>query len=273
MRLGGPVKKTEDASAWVQAHIEAGYDAAYWPNPPVEQEAEYMSAAASAGIMIAEVGAWSNPLNPDSAEREKAIRFCIDQLATADRIGARCCVNIAGSLGAKWDGPAPDDLKERAFAQIVRTVRRIIDAVQPTRTYYTLETMPWMYPHSVKSYLRLLEAIDRDRFAVHLDVVNLINCPSRYFHNSMLIHDAVAALGAKIRSCHAKDTLMSDRFTVHIDEVAPGKGTLDYATLLRELSLLDDDIPIMLEHLPAEEYPRAAAYIREVAESEGITLG
>jgi len=43
----------------------------------------------------------------------------------------------------------------------------IIDAVQPTRTFYTLETMPWMYPDSPQSYLRLLQAVDRRQFAVH----------------------------------------------------------------------------------------------------------
>ena len=48
---------------------------------------------------------------------------------------------------------------------IVETTRQIIDAVKPTRTYYTLETMPWAYPDSARSYAQLLEAIDRPRLA------------------------------------------------------------------------------------------------------------
>ena len=72
----------------------------------------------------------------------------------ADEIGARCCVNIAGSRGAKWDGPHPADLTPETFDLIVQSVREIIDAVKPTRAFYTLETMPWMYPDSADSYLR-----------------------------------------------------------------------------------------------------------------------
>ncbi|MHB9026481.1 MAG: sugar phosphate isomerase/epimerase family protein [Armatimonadota bacterium] len=272
MRLGGPVSNCESPDQWAAEHLAAGYNAAYWPNPPVEMEEAFLHAAGAAGLVIAEVGAWSNPLSPDPAEREKARRRCIEQLATADRVGARCCVNIAGSLGAQWAGPAADDLTERAFEQIVHTTQEIIDAVKPTRTYYSLETMPWMYPDSTESYLQLIEAIDRERFAVHFDPVNLINSPARYFHNGAVIREAVAAFGHRIRSCHAKDVLMDTKFIVHLDEVAPGNGTLDYGAFLHALEALDPDTPLMLEHLEMEEYPRAAQYIRSVAEREGIRL-
>ena len=69
---------------------------------------------------------------------------------------------------------------------IVQTVREIIDAVKPVRTFYTLETMPWMYPDSAHSYLELIRAIDRERFAVHLDVVNLVCSPQRLLRQRRL---------------------------------------------------------------------------------------
>lgn len=272
MRLGGPVFSTDTPEAWVAAHQAAGYTAAYWPNVPREQEAAYVQAAADANLLIAEVGAWSNPLSPDPETRKQAVAWCQHQLAVADRVGARCCVNIAGSLGEKWDGPFAADLTEDAFAQIVETTREIIDAVKPTRTYYSLETMPWMYPDSAECYRALIDAIDRERFAVHLDPVNLINCPQRYFQNAQLLRDAFATLGPQVRSCHAKDIRMADNLTVHLDEVAPGDGKLDYTAFLQALTELDPDTPLMLEHLPEEDYPRAAAYIRAVASEAGITL-
>ena len=66
---------------------------------------------------------------------------------------------------------------------IVETIRSIIDAVKPTRTFFTLETMPWAYPDSPDTYLRLFKAIDRKQFAVHLDPVNLVCSPQRYYGN------------------------------------------------------------------------------------------
>ncbi|MFB3891333.1 MAG: sugar phosphate isomerase/epimerase family protein [Phycisphaerae bacterium] len=276
MRLGGPVfDKFDSSDAWAAAVKRQGYRAAYCPVKPGVDDGKvraYADAAAKAGIVIAEVGAWSNPLSPDDAQRRKALQHCKDSLALADRIGARCCVNIAGSRGEKWDGPSPLDLTAETFDMIVQTVREIIDAVRPTRTFYTLETMPWMYPDSPDSYVRLLDSIDRPAAAVHFDPVNLINCPERYFDAGAVIREFVARLGPRIRSCHAKDIILADRMTVHLDECRPGKGGLDYRVCLRELSRLDADLPLMLEHLSAEEYPPAAAHIRAVAAELGIPV-
>jgi sugar phosphate isomerase/epimerase len=277
MRLGGPLfTEFSDAQTWAQAVRQTGYRAAYRPAKTTDTDEvlqEYAEAAQQADIIIAEVGAWSNPLSPDKAIRAKALDRCKNSLALADRIGARCCVNIAGSRGAKWDGPDARDLTDETFGLIVETVRDIIDTVKPSRSFYTLETMPWMYPDSPDAYLRLRQAIDRRQFAVHLDPVNLVCSPQRYFSNRALLEECFTKLGPYIRSCHAKDIILRQNLTVHLDEVRPGLGGLDYVTFLRELNRLDRDVPLMLEHLPDKrEYAAAADHLRGVARQEGITL-
>jgi len=277
MRLGGPVfDKCDSPEEWVRAVRSLGYRAAYCPlglDAPQDVICAYEHAAEQADIVIAEVGAWSNPLSPDDDVRKQAVEKCKRSLALADAIGARCCVNIAGSRGAKWDGPCKEDLTDETFDAIVEVVRDILDDVQPQRAFYTLETMPCMYPDSTDAYIDLIRAIDRKQFAVHFDPVNLVCSPRRYFNNGDLIRDFVARLGSHIRSCHAKDILLQDRLTVHLDEVRPGQGALDYSALLREVSHLDKDVPVMLEHLSsADEYKAAAEYIRSVAAATGVSL-
>jgi len=277
MRLGAPIfTQYQDPETWATAVYAKGYRAAYCPVKPGADMATvqaYRAAAATHNIVIAEVGAWSNPLSPDPAVRTAALEKCKAGLDLADQIGARCCVNIAGSRGDKWDGPHPADLTDDTFDLIVATVREIIDAVQPRYSYYTLETMPWMYPDSVESYVRLIQAIDRPRCAAHFDPVNLVNSPQRYFRSGDLIRDFVEKLGPHIRSCHVKDIALDKQLTVHLDEVRPGLGGLDYAALLHAVKKLDADLPLMLEHLPDEnEYDLAAAHLRAAAQQEGIDL-
>ena len=84
------------------------------------------------------------------------------------------------------------------------------------------------------------------------------------------LRECFAKLGKWIVSCHAKDILMSDQLTVHLQEVRPGLGALDYHTFLTELDRLPGDVPLILEHLPVEEYPLAQQYVLEVAEACGI---
>jgi sugar phosphate isomerase/epimerase len=277
IRLGGPVFKDEYDSPerWLQVIKQRGYSAAICP---VEDSADdrlveaYRELAAKNDIIIAEVGAWSNPIHPDKVEREAAVEKCIRKLGLAERIGARCCVNVSGSRGTeKIGGPHAKNLTEETFQMIVETTRGIIDAIKPSRTFYTLEMMPCSYPDSVDSYLELIRAIDRKEFAVHLDPVNLMNSPSRYYHNGDLIRDAFKRLGKYIRSCHAKDTLLRNTLTLHIDEIIPGQGNLDYQTYLQELGKLNN-VPLMMEHMGRDEYPVAAEYIRKTGKSIGLNF-
>jgi sugar phosphate isomerase/epimerase len=277
MRLGGPVAEHyDDPEQWVVALRRLGYSAAYCPVDESRGSGvvrAYARAAETANIVIAEVGAWSNPLSPDEPTRRAALSLCQARLALADEIGARCCVNIAGSRGEQWDGPHPDNLTQATFDLIVETVRQIVDAVKPRRTFYTLEPMPWVYPDSPDSYLRLIRAIDRPQVAVHLDPANIVSSPQRFYANGALIRECFAKLGPYIKSCHAKDIRLDTRLTVHLDEVRPGLGGLDYRAYLQELDRLDPDTPLMLEHLStAEEYELSANYVRSVAEDLGVAL-
>ncbi len=278
MRFGGPTfGDVSTPEKWIASVRKQGYRAAYCP---VKADAgdsiitEYADAARQADIIIAEVGAWSNPISPNDDERKKAIDHNIGQLALAEKIGARCCVNIAGSRNPdQWDGPHKDNLRMETFMMIVETTQGIIDAVKPTRTFYSLEPMPWVFPDSPKTYRDLIKMIDRPAFAAHLDPVNWIVSPRLFFHNGDFIEECFLQLGRHTKSCHLKDITLSGKLTVHLDEAAPGKGNLDYRTLLRELGRLDADTPAMLEHLPNEqEYAQAAAYVRLIANELGITL-
>jgi sugar phosphate isomerase/epimerase len=275
VRLGSPLPQTWDSPAgWIAAVQRRRFRAAYWPlgdDADAATVSAYADAAGSADIVIAEIGAWSNPISPDERTRAAALELCKRRLELADRIGARCCVNIAGSRADTWDAPHPDNLSPETFALIVDTVREIIDAVEPQRTFYSLEPMPWCLPDSPDSYLALLAAVKRRQFGVHLDPVNLVNSPARFYDNAGLLRECFAKLGPHIKSCHAKDVTLANELTVHLAEVRPGLGALDYRVLLSELDRLDPDTPLLVEHLSDDsEYAAATAHIRRVADSLGV---
>jgi sugar phosphate isomerase/epimerase len=277
IRLGGPIfEKVDDPDGWVAALGRLNYSTTYCPVDPGASSdiiAAYRRAAERADILIAEIGAWSNPISRDPLERSKAIAHCQRYLALADEIGASCCVNIPGSRGEKRNEPNAANDSPETFDLIVQSVRQIIDAVNPIHSAYALETMPWIPPDSPDSYLALLKAVDRKGFAVHLDPVNMINCPTRAYHTGDFLRECFAKLGPYIRSCHAKDIRFEHRLTVHLDECAPGEGCLDYPAFFRELASLNRDVPVLLEHLKtAEEYQQAGNYVRRIASETGVKI-
>jgi sugar phosphate isomerase/epimerase len=278
IRLGGPVyDKYNDPDAWIQSLKKYGYRAAYCPVGPDASDDEiqaYKLAAQKEDIVISEVGAWSNPISPDEIAKKEAVEKCIKALELAEKIEANCCVNISGSLNVEhWAGPHPGNLSDDTFDLVVETTRKIIDAVNPVKTYFALEPMPWSFPYSPDSYLRLVKAMDRPRFGVHFDPVNMVTSPYVLFNNGDMIKDTFKKLGLNIRSCHAKDVFIKeDIYMPNINEIRPGLGTLDYATFLTELSKLKD-IPLMMEHLNTqEEYNLAANYIRSIGKQVNIDL-
>jgi sugar phosphate isomerase/epimerase len=277
MRLGIELEiENDDPEEVAHACANAGYSAAVLTQASIGQRERIQAictALARHDVVLAEVGVWNNMLHPDPERRAANVKANIDALVLADEVGALCCVNIAGSFHpTAWDGPHPRNLSEEAFELTIQNVRQILDAVKPERALYTLETMPWVIPDSADSYLRLIKAVDRPMFGVHLDPVNLINCPSRYYDNAEFLRECFAKLGPWIVSCHGKDILLREQLTVHLDEVRPGLGALDYNAFLTELSHLPGDVPLILEHLPPQEYPAARDYVVRVAAQAGLSF-
>lgn len=278
LRLGGPVfLKSDDPRELAREHRRLGYSAAYCPPAKLEDSErlrEIERAFAAENVVIAEVGAWANLLDPDEARRKKNYQYVRDRLALADAVGARCCVNIAGSYNPKiWYGPHPRNFSKEFFDAAVENARRLIDEVKPRRTRFAYEMMGWAIPDSPASYARLLKAIDRKAFGVHIDVANGINSPERFYRNADFIRECFRTLGPWVVSCHAKDLDWVVEMNVHFVEVIPGRGQLDYRTYLTELARLPVEAPLMLEHLKGpEEYEEGRRYIQNLARELGLTL-
>lgn len=277
MRIGGEVKKNySNPEEWIKRVKELNYSTVLAPvgyNDSHEEKMAYLDCARSNNVTIGEVGVWRNPISLDKEEAKRNIEFCKERLALAEELGAACCVNITGARGEIWDGFYKENYDDDVYSLIVDTIRDIIDGVNPRRTYYTIETMPWMIPDSPDSYLKLIKDVDRKAFAVHLDFTNMINSPVRFLRSDGFIEECFSKLGTYIKSIHAKDAYMEKAYPCVIREVMPGKGKLNYRKIVHLISKLGDDIPVFVEHLDThEEYLKASSYVRKIAESEGVTV-
>ena len=276
VRLGAPVDAgSDDPTAMAQAHRKLGYRAAYCPDVKLADRDRIRAvseAFAKHDVVIAEVGRWCNLMEADEAKRRENLNTVIDGLALADEIGARCCVNIAGSFNREvWYGPDPENLSRQYFDAAVENARAIVDAVKPRRTKFSYEVMGWALPNGPDSYLELLKAVDREWFGVHLDPCNAVNCPERFYRNTDLLNEFFDKLGPHIVSCHAKDLVWDVEMNVHFREVGPGQGKMDYTTWLKRMAALPQDVPLMMEHLPApKDYDVPRKYLFELGPKAGI---
>ncbi|MCQ2518904.1 MAG: sugar phosphate isomerase/epimerase [Lachnospiraceae bacterium] len=266
MRLGLSTSlNNNSADEWAKAHAAVGCKSVVFPldsTAPDSLVAEYVKAAKENDQLIAEVGIWRNAISPDKAEQKKNLEYSINQLALADKIGARCCVNVAGSTGKRWDGAYKENFSKEVWDKTVKMVQTIIDEVKPSNTFFTLEPMPWMVPTGPHEYLRLMDDVERSHFAVHMDIINMINSAERYFFHDDFLEETFELLGSNIKSCHLKDILLLEDFTFQLRECACGEGTFNLEHYVKLANACDPDMPMIIEHLKSnEEYLASIKYV------------
>jgi len=280
IRLGRMLKAhgpDEDPRDMARGYREAGYMAVNCPEvslsdtPRIEAIREGFAAE---NVLIAEVGGWCNLNAADPDENARNREFVVEKLALADEIGALCCVDYIGSFepGTQF-AHHPDNFSAEGFERCVEVIRDVIDTVKPRRAKFCLEMMQTVLPDNAAVYLSLIHAVDRPAFAVHMDPANLIVSPRIYADTGAMIRECVAILGEWIVSCHAKDVILRESLALHIDEVRPGLGNMDYATYLRELDQLPGEVPLLIEHLAADEdYDLARDYLLAFGRERGVTF-
>ena len=268
MRLGtsSPLSHTSPEE-WAQNQVKLGCSTVVFPVQSNEDEKKiiaYKDAADKAGLSIAEVGIWRNALAADPDERKRNMDYCVEQLRLADFLGARCAVNVAGAFGERWDGGYRANFTEDAWKQTVSMVQEVIDRADVKNTYFSLEPMPWMIPTGPQEYVKLMEAVGRECFAVHMDIINMINSADRYFNPEEFVDECAEVLGKHIRSCHIKDVHLDSRYTLRLEECGPGEGEFPLRHYVTKMHEIDPDMPVILEHLNTdEEYIRFMTYLKE----------
>ncbi|MDF2588618.1 MAG: Xylose isomerase-like barrel [Anaerocolumna sp.] len=277
MRLGGGIERSySNPDEWIKLVQDLKYSAVLVPvtyDASKEDKRAYMDYINKYNLVIGEVGAWKNPLATNEGERREALLYCKNQLALADEMKANCCVNIVGSRGEVWDGLYKDNYSDETYSLIIDSIRDIIDSVKPVNTFYTIEPMPWMVPDSPEAYLKLIKDVDRKAFGVHLDYTNMINSPKRYAFRTEFIRECFQKLGPYIKSVHAKDAIMKPSLPCIIEEVAPGKGTIDFIEVLRLCEGLGQDMTVFVEHMHTyDEYKAAAEFMRETGIKANVDI-
>ena len=253
---------------WAMKHKALGLQAVVFPvssDDGEETVMAYKKAADDAGLTIAEVGVWRNTLAANGDERRQWTDYAVNQLRMADAIGAACCVNVVGTpYGPRWDGGYRMNFSTELWDMAVAMIRQIIDTARPARTKFCIESMPWMIPSCPDECLRLLEDVDRAEFGTHLDVVNMITSPRKYFYNDEFLHECFEKLHGTIVSCHLKDIRLKPEYTFQLQECACGQGTLDIELYARLATAENPCMPMIIEHLNTDaEYTASVRYVRE----------
>jgi len=280
VRLGTGMgrKEGESLTEMVKRVYDAGYSGVVtgpepWHSMKDSELEELRRALKEYDVVVYEVGGYKNMIHPDPRERQNQLAHLVKCLEAAEKIGCPMVGTISGSCDpVDFFNVHPDNWTLETWRLLVKSVKQVLKDTSGMKAALGMEAQVTTNIDGPVSHRRLIDDVGDSRCAVNLDPVNMISL-SNYYHTTELLEECFDLLGESILGCHAKDTyIWPDKQTVHVQEVCSGRGVLDYETYLVRISRLEWPRTILPEHIPADQYIEADAYIRSTADKVGVKM-
>ncbi|MFB3776605.1 MAG: sugar phosphate isomerase/epimerase family protein [Bryobacteraceae bacterium] len=249
-----------------------------WEKATEAMFGELRAALKEFDVEIFEVGGYRNILHTGEGERQENLKYLARCLELAERIGCRMVGTVTGSRnpeGNKWsDNYAvhPDNWTLETWKLTVSGIRQILKDTAGMKAVLGMEAQITTNLDGPVAHRNLIEDVGDPRCKVNLDPTNMVHL-ANHFHTTELLNQCFDLLGEDIYGCHAKDSYIAPHTqTVWVQEVCPGRGSMDYETYLVRASRLTWPRAFLPEHFPPDQNPEAYAYIRKVAAKVGVRI-
>ena len=218
------------------------------------------AAIRKAGKEVALVGAYFNPVHPNTEKAKLGEDVFADYLSLASSLGARFVGSETGSfMGDPW-GFHPDNANPEARDAVASIFKRLADVGKAHGTCVGIEGA-FCHVCSTPDVLNeVIRKIDRDNVRVIFDLYNYIS-DENYESAYDILSRGHELFGSDILLYHVKDFVVKDG---RISQCGVGKGTLDYKRILSEIHRYNPDAILVLEGTMGDDIPYAVNYIRTI---------
>ena len=211
--------------------------------------------------------------DPDASVREHVIEKIESGIEVARQLNAMGCLIRTGSLNPAGSYvPSRENRTPDARAQLVDTLKAVAAKAETEGVDVVIETHVLTIMGTPEINRDVLADVGSARMSVVMDYVNHFQNLDQVYDSTKRIEHIFSIMNPISILGHCKDIKMSPGLVLHIDEEIPGDGELDLATALRLWHEEHPDGYMLLEHLPNEQYPRAAANALEVIRANNIPL-
>ena len=230
---------------------------------------------------------YTNFIHPDTSIRQQYLANLAKFLELADSVNCRAIPTICGTCAPETpDGVTfqelfrkeyrynmhPDNWSLKTWKLLVASIKQVLRDTAGMKAAIAMEAQVTTTIDGPLSHKRLIDDVGDPRLGVELDPVNMISLHN-YYYTTELLNECFDLLGESILTCHAKDTIIWPKTqTVHVQEVCPGRGIMDYETYFVRMSQLEWPRMLLPEHIPADQHPEAYAYLRKMAAKSGVSL-
>ena len=212
---------------------------------------------AKAGIQIAVLGCYINPVDPNIDERRSQLDRFKENIRYARAFGSTIVATETGTISEDLS-PGSVNYGEEAFNILVESVSELVEEAERFGVFVGIEGVCVHTINTPKKMKRLIDTIKSNNLQVVFDPVNFIN-RDNYRNADYIIKESMELFGDRIVALHAKDFIM-DKGVKKI--LPPGKGILNYKMLMDQLKYRKPYINILIEDINVADMEDSMAYIK-----------
>jgi sugar phosphate isomerase/epimerase len=213
-------------------------------------------------VDIMMLGAYFNPVHPDSKVVQEGIANFKKHLEIAPKIGAMTVGTETGSLmGNPW-GYVPDNHLPQTLDRVIQIMRDLVSTAEHHHTHIAIEGAynHVMYDPERVSYL--LTQSPSPNLLVTVDLFNFLHI-GNVDQSLLILDECLARFADKIKIYHLKDFVVTEG---QIRQVPPGQGNLDYPAIIERIKHTTPDAYLIFEGVGKNDIIPSFRYIRELVE-------
>ena len=236
--------------------------------PDVKYEPNYISSDRAtkigatfkdAGCEIPLIGAYFNPVHPNTDKIERGIAVFKDYLDVASNIGCDTVGSETGSYNGEPWIYHPMNHSDEALDRVVETFSSLADYAAERGMYIGMEGAFGHVCHTPERLLEAVERIGRKNIRIIFDLYNYLditNLDSTYD----ILDRGLKLFGNKILLFHIKDFVVEDG---RLRQCGVGKGILDYDRILNKIYHHNPNAILVLEGTTGDDIGYAVSFLRK----------
>lgn len=224
-----------------------------------ERGAEIGSTIKSAGKDISLIGAYFNPVHPNTEKIERGIAVFKDYIDAAASIGCDTVGSETGSYNGEPWIYHPMNHSDEAIERVISCFGELASYAADRGIYIGMEGAFGHVCHTPERLKMAIDAIGRDNVRVIFDLYNYLDI-SNVDEAYDILDRGLAIFGRDILLFHVKDFVIRDG---KLCQCGVGHGILDYDKILTKIHAHNPDAILVLEGTTGEDIDYAVSFLRK----------
>lgn len=211
------------------------------------------------GKDIALIGAYFNPVHPNTAKIENGIAVFRDYISLAKSLGC----DFVGSETGSYNGDPwiyhPTNHSDEALNRVVDTFSSLADFATQNDVNIAMEGAFGHVCHTPERLFEAVERINKGNVRFIFDLYNYLdisNVDTAYG----ILERGLSLLGDRILLFHIKDFIIEDN---KLKQCGVGRGVLDFDRILRAIYTHNKNSILVLEGTTGDDLPFAVTYLKD----------